>query len=99
MITGLTKKQKTTLISFDEDSDLIRVQTHNADLRKRLAKYAAQFPKYCRKTDDNGLGGLTYEIQKGRLSFRLSEPYNDERKSATSSLGKDYSGNLRRSTK
>ena len=90
---------KNVQISFDEDSDLIRVQTHNADLKKRLAKYAAQFPKYCRKTDDNGLGGLTYEIQKGRLSFRLSEPYNEERKTAASSLGKDYSGNLRRSTK
>ena len=31
MRTGLTKKQKTTVIYFDEHSRLIEVQTHNTD--------------------------------------------------------------------
>ena len=37
MRTGLTKKQKTTVIYFDEHSRIIEVQTHNTDLKKRLA--------------------------------------------------------------
>ena len=32
MRTGLTKKQKTTVIYFDEYSRIIEVQTHNTDL-------------------------------------------------------------------
>ena len=34
MRTGLTRKQKTTVIYFDEASDMIEVQTHNTDLKK-----------------------------------------------------------------
>ena len=33
MRTGLTKKQKTTVIYFDEHSRMIEVQTHNTDLK------------------------------------------------------------------
>ena len=33
MRTGLTKKQKTTVIYFDEHSRLIEVQTHNTTLK------------------------------------------------------------------
>ena len=42
MRTGLTKKQKTTVIYFDEHSRMIEVQTHNTDLKKRLAAFAAK---------------------------------------------------------
>ena len=41
MRTGLTKKQKTTVIYFDEQSRIIEVQTHNTDLKKRLKAFAA----------------------------------------------------------
>lgn len=33
MKTGLTKKQKTTSIYFDEDSPIIEVITYNTDLK------------------------------------------------------------------
>ena len=36
MRTGLTKKQKTTVIYFDEHSRIIEVQIHNTDLKKHL---------------------------------------------------------------
>ena len=42
MRTGLTKKQKTTAIYFDEHSRMIEVQTHNTDLKKRLTAFAGQ---------------------------------------------------------
>ena len=84
MKTGLNKRQKTTAIYFDEYGDLIEVQTHNTDLKKRLSKFAAMYPDQCRQTDDNDQGGLTFEIKKGRLSFRLTAPYSAERRKGAS---------------
>lgn len=84
MRTGLTKKQKTTVIYFDEHSRMIEVQTHNTDLKKRLTAFAAKHPQCCRQTDDDEQGGLTFEIEKGRLSFRLTAPYSEERRRAAS---------------
>ena len=88
MRTGLTKKQKTTVIYFDEHSRLIEVQTHNTDLKKRLTAFAAKYPQCCRQTDDDEQGGLTFEIEKGRLSFRLTAPYSEERRRAASERAK-----------
>ena len=88
MRTGLTKKQKTTVIYFDEHSRMIEVQTHNTDLKKRLTAFAAKYPQCCRQTDDDEQGGLTFEIEKGRLSFRLTAPYSEERRRAASKCAK-----------
>ena len=33
-------------------------------------------------------GGLTFEIEKGRLSFRLAAPYSEERRRGTSEWAK-----------
>ena len=88
MRTGLTKKQKTTVIYFDEYSRIIGVQTHNTDLKKRLTAFAAKHPQCRRQTDDDEQGGLTFEIEKGRLSFRLTAPYSEERRRAASEQAK-----------
>ena len=88
MRTGLTKKQKTTVIYFDEHSRMIEVQTHNTDLKKRLMTFAAKYPQCCRQTDDDEQGGLTFEIEKERLSFRLTAPYSEERRRAASEWAK-----------
>ena len=88
MKTGLTKKQKTTAIYFDEDSRMIEVQTHNTDLKKRMSAFAAKYPECCRQIDDDEQGGLIFEIEKGRLSFRLTAPYSEERKQAASEFAK-----------
>ena len=84
MRTGLTKKQKATVIYFDEYGGMIEVQTHNTDLKKWLMAFAAKHPQCCRQTDDDEQGGLTFEIDKGRLSFRLTAPYSEERRKAAS---------------
>lgn len=96
MRTGLTKKQKTTVIYFDEYGGMIEVQTHNTDLKKRLMAFAAKYPHCCRQTDDDEQGELTFEIEKGRLSFRLTAPYSKERKQAASDYAKAiYKQNFR----
>ena len=94
MRTGLTKKQKTTVIYFDEYSRIIEVQTHNTNLKKRLTAFAAKYPQCCRQTDDDEQGRLTFE--KGRLSFRLTAPYSEKRRKAASEGAKQsYRNNLK----
>ena len=89
MRTGLTKKQKTTVIYFNEASDIVEVQTHNTDLKRRLRDFSQKHPQCCRQTDDDEQGGLTFEIEKGRLSFRLTAPYSVERRQAASEWAKE----------
>ena len=88
MRTGLTKKQKTTVVYFDEYGGMIEVQTHNTDLKKRLTAFAVKYPQCCHQTDDDEQGGLTFEIEKRRLSFRLTAPYSEERRRAASKQAK-----------
>ena len=88
MRTGLTKKQKTTAIYFDEYGNMIEIQTHNTNLKKRLSAFALKYPECCRQIEDDEHGGLTFEIEKGRLSFRLTAPYSEERKQGASEWAK-----------
>lgn len=88
MKTGLTKRQKTTCIYFDESSKTVKIQTHNTVLKKRLAQYAAAYPNLCRQTDDDEQGGLTFEIYRRQFAVRLTAPYSDDRRHAASELAK-----------
>lgn len=94
MKTGLTKSQKTTEIVFDEKDPLIHVRTHNTDLKNRLTDYAAKHPGECHMIDtDPDTGCMEFEIPKGRLSFRLTAPYSEERRRAASEVAKKNSVN------
>ena len=89
MKTGLTKSQKTAEIWFNEKEPTIHLRTHNADLKKRLAAYVEKFPTECKLLDDDPeLGCMEFEIAKGRLSFRLTEPYSEERRQMASEYAK-----------
>ncbi|MFQ9892669.1 MAG: hypothetical protein ACLRWH_05790 [Emergencia sp.] len=96
MKTGLTKKQKTTSIFFDEDSPLIEICTYNTDLKNRLTTFAGLYPNECKLIDDDELGCKTFEVKKGRFSFKLTAPYSEERRKAADELAKKYTKNLRR---
>ena len=76
MITNKTKSQKTTEIYFDETSAPVVIRTHNTALKKRLLAFAEKFPD----TDDDGLESLSFEIDKKRFAYRITEPYTEERK-------------------
>ena len=89
MKIGLTKAQKTTEIWFNEKEGVIHVRTHNTDLKKRLTAYSEKFPTECKLLDDDPkLGCMEFEIAKGRLSFRLTEPYSEERRQRASEYAK-----------
>ena len=95
MKTGLTKRQKTTGIYFDESSKTVEIQTHNTALKKRLTQYAAAYSDLCRQTDDDEQGGLTFEIDRRRFAVRLTAPYSDERRHAANELAKGNTNRLR----
>ena len=80
MRTGLTKKQKVTEVFYNAKDPTAEVYTHDTKLKKRLLAYAARFPNLCQQTDDDEQGGLRFEIDKSRISIRLTAPYSDERK-------------------
>ncbi len=88
MKTGLTKKQKVTELYYNAKDPTAEIYTHDTNLKKRLRKYADQYPKLCRLTDDDGHGGLRFEIDKHRICIRLTAPYTEERRIATSDLAK-----------
>ena len=80
MITNKKKNEKTTEIYFDETPAPVVIRTHNTALKKRLLAYAEKHPELCRLTDDDELGYLSFEIDKGRFSIRLTAPYTEERR-------------------
>ena len=89
MITGLTKREETTEIYFDEAGAFIIVRTHNTDLKNRMSRYSQQYPNECRLvTKDDETGLLEFEIKKRRLSFRLTAPYSKERRKTLSKNAK-----------
>ena len=88
MRTGLTKKQKVTEVFYNAKDPTAEVYTHDTKLKKRLLAYAAKFPELCQQTDDDEHGGLRFEIDKSRISIRLTAPYSEERRNTASKRGK-----------
>ena len=80
MKTGLTKKQKVTELYYNAKGPLTEIYTHDTGLKKRLLDYAAKYPEMCQMTDDDEQGGLRFEINRSRVSIRLTAPYSDSRK-------------------
>ena len=88
MKTGLTKKQKVTEVYYNAKDPIAEVYTHDTKLKRRLMAYATKFPELCQQTDDDEQGGLRFEIDKSRISIRLTAPYSEERRNAASQLAK-----------
>ena len=88
MKTGLTKKQKITEVYYNAKDPFAEVYTHDTKLKKRLRDYAEKYPEMCQLTDDDGQGGLRFEIDMSRISIRLTAPYSDDRRKAASELAK-----------
>ena len=88
MRTGLTKKQKVTEVFYNAKDPTAEIHTHDTKLKKRLLAYAAKFPELCQQTDDDEQGGLRFEIDKSRISIRLTAPYSQNRKDQLSNNAK-----------
>ena len=66
-------------------------------MKKRLLAYSRRYPAICQQTDaDPETGCMEFDIEKGRLSFRLTAPYSEERRRAASEAAKATASNLTR---
>lgn len=82
------KRRKVTELYSNEYDDTAEIYTYNTKLKKRLSEYAVTYPELCQLTEGNGEGGLRFEINKRRISIRLTAPYSQERKAAASQQAK-----------
>lgn len=84
----LTKYEKETIILFSEGEDTTHIQTYNAGLRNRLAAFSRKHPDLCRLEKTYAQGGVSYVLDKSRLSIRLQPPYSEERRQKASDNAK-----------
>lgn len=73
------KKRKVTELYFNEYDGTAEIYTYNTKLKKRLTAYAATYPDFCQLIEDDEQGGLRFEIDKHRISIRLTAPYSEGR--------------------
>ena len=78
------KKRKVTELYFNEYDGTAEIYTYNTKLKKRLTAYAATYPDLCQLIEDDENGGLRFEIDKHRVSIRLTAPYSEDRKAIIS---------------
>ena len=70
-MSKLTKYEKETIVLFNEGEDTAHIQTYNAGLRNRLAAFSKKHPDLCRLDKTYEQGGVSYVLDKSRLSIRL----------------------------
>ena len=87
-MSKLTKYEKETIILFSEGEDIAHIQTYNAGLRNRLAVFSRKYPGLCRLEKTYAQGGVSYVLDKSRLSIRLQPPYSEERRRKASENAK-----------
>lgn len=61
---GLSNLERETILLFNEAERTASVYTYNAALQKQLSGLCAAHPDQVCQTEDNGRGGLTFELPK-----------------------------------
>ena len=84
----LTKYEKETIILFNEGEDTASIYTFNAGLKKRLVLFAKKYPGLCRQEKPHEQGGVSYVLDRSRLSIRLQPPMSEERRRKASENAK-----------
>ena len=70
-MTKLSRYEKETVINWNEAEKLASIYTFNAGLKRRLADFSRRYPMLCRLELNTPEGGVTYVLDKARLSIRL----------------------------
>ena len=91
----LTKYEKETIILFNEADDEASIYTYTAGLRKRLANFSKKHPDLCRLEKSCDQGGVSYVLDKSRLSIRLQPPMSEERRRKASEYAKQNGFNAK----
>ena len=91
----LTKYEKETIVLFNEGEDTASIFTYNAGLRRRLENFSKKYPDLCRLEKSCEQGGVSYVLEKSRLSIRLQLPMSEERRQKASEYAKQNGFNAK----
>ena len=91
----LTKYEKETIVLFNEGEDTASIFTYNAGLRRRLENFSKKYPDLCRLEKSCEQGGVSYVLEKSRLSIRLQPPMSEERRQKASEYAKQNGFNAK----
>lgn len=80
----LTKYEQETIYLTSRGDDTVSIYTHEPELKRRMAAYAAKYPEYAKLEFQNDWGGVSYKFKKKRAVIRLVTPYSEEKKKAAS---------------
>ena len=84
----LTKYEQETILNYNRGERDAYVFTYDPGLKRRLAEYAATHPEVARLEYKNDFGGVSYIIDKRRISIRLTASYSEERINQAREFGK-----------
>lgn len=87
-MSRITKYEQETIILWNRGEETASVFTYEPSLKRRLAKYAREHPDIAYLEYDNGAGGVSYIIDKNRISIHFTAPYSDKRKRQLSEKAK-----------
>ena len=86
----LKKYERETIIVFNEAEPKADIYTYNTSLKNRLAKFTKEHPDLAKCNAQYPCGGVSYTVDKKRLSIRLTAPYSEERKAKARKYAKDH---------
>ena len=70
----LTKYEQETILLTNQDTDEYSVFTCNKPFKRRLMKFAENYPEAARHENTDQYGGVMYAIKKSSISIRLLPP-------------------------
>lgn len=81
----LTREERETLINISEADSEWAVYTDTDKYKRRLQKFAEEFPQLCRlERRDKETGGVLYKVAKNSLDFKLKKPLSDAQRQSLS---------------
>ena len=69
----LSKYEKETIVNFNEADREASIYTFNADLKRRLAEFAKNYPLLCRLEKSTPEGSVTYVLDSSQPDFSFEQ--------------------------
>lgn len=84
----LTKRERETVISYNQTNDPAEIYTHDLKLKRRLFALCEEYPDVCELIDVDEHGGHCFLADKERISIHVTRPYSEERRRKQSDWAK-----------
>lgn len=84
----LTPAERETIILWDEEADLVDIETYDSRLIRNLKKAASKNPEQYRYLGTNQHGGVSYEFPRCLLRVSFLKPWTDEMSRNRSQISK-----------